>query len=158
MNSQMSSYNDVTHIHDVKRNTYFFFGNFGNGTIQYFGGKLVGLRKYKNFFIILKEREIKIFGFFLIDLKMCIEFLIHTEDRYSRLNMRAYKNLLELIKQLIPVDGEYEKYFDFQKLKTVMKFEPLEHQKIAFDTYESIKYKLNYRGLLLDAAVGSGKL
>lgn len=74
-----------------------------------------------------------------IDMRLVEEFIVYFEHKENEQIQNAQKKI------------------DLDRLNKILNFKVLEHQKPALDKYNFIKNKYHYRGLLINAAVGSGK-
>lgn len=66
--------------------------------------------------------------------------------------------IIPMIEVLRSVEPEYTDYdLDYEQISKDMKYPPLKHQENIYHQYEAIKRVKNNRGMMLDAAPGTGK-
>lgn len=70
----------------------------------------------------------------------------------------ASKQLADMIQFLSELEDEYKDYsLNMDRITREMKYPPLKHQVDVYRQYESVQHQAHSRGMLLDAAPGTGK-
>ena len=99
--------------------------------------------KFKSFFL---QEVIDVFNYCIglnrslpVNMNILKEFIIYFDDKE-----REFLN-------------NVQKKIDIDRLNKILNFKVLEHQKPVLDKYNIIKNRYHYRGLLINASVGSGK-
>lgn len=154
INSIFTSYNNS----DM---TYTFRGFFGAGFIRHLQKKVLPSKKLNNLFKKISMTEIVVDSFFLIELKEIIKEVI-SEDSYFniKVNRRSLNNLLKEIESNTWLNkdkplGNFKLNQDL--IDKTFKTKPLDFQKLIYPEYEFKKNVMGQRGMLTDAATGTGK-
>lgn len=151
-------FNNITIDYNDKKDIYTFNGYYGKNFKYYMGKKVFGVKKLKYFFISISEIKFEIYGFFITDIYYIFKHLIENEGSIYKFDMLSIaKTITTIEEQIFSKSIACKHHFNYDRMKSEIRYEPLKHQLVALDKYENTRCKLNYRGLLLDAAVGSGK-
>jgi superfamily II DNA or RNA helicase len=112
---------------------------------------------------IFNEVTMEFYDLFALEVYALLRWIVEDEQesRYN-INVREIEKALELLAKRTWVknifsDTEVVDTLDYDAIKKNMKFSILEHQIEAFKYYSKSKQNLDYRGGMLDMAVGSGK-
>jgi len=114
----------------------------------------------------LSKTKIEIHDYFLFDFYNIIERIYEYENdekvklaikHFGIVNLNIIKHLLENETYLKDLLNQETKIPNITKLEKILKFKPLPHQLRLYSHYLTSKSDLNIRGVLLDAAVGTGK-
>ena len=117
-------------------------------------------KKTPALFITINAQYMEFYSFFTLEVYEILKYLLveRSDDKLNKLNLRLLKSIITTIENEYWKPMENTKYkIDYDNIKMYLRYEPLEHQVKAFETYENIRSRYGYRGMLLDAAVGSGK-
>jgi len=154
----------TTMEYDAAREIYTFRGMFGVNFRGFIRNTVLGDKKANLLFRELSFKEIVIDSFFLLELREILERI--TTGTYgftSWVNVKALQELLDIIQTktwLSPnnsIAGEVKFVLNRERINKVFATPPRDFQEIFYDTYERVKNDLDYRGLLTDAATGTGK-
>lgn len=149
---------------DAPRGIYTFRGMFGVNFRGFIRNTVLGDKKANLLFRELSFKEIVIDSFFLLELREILERITTGEYGFtSWVNVKALQELLDIIQTktwISPnnsIEGEVKFVLNRERINKVFATPPRDFQEIFYDTYEKVKNELDYRGLLTDAATGTGK-
>lgn len=149
---------------DAPRGLYTFRGMFGVNFRGFIRNTVLGDKKANLLFRELSFKEIVIDSFFLLELREILERITTGEYGFtSWVNVKALQELLDIIQTktwISPnnsLEGEVRFVLNRERINKVFATPPRDFQEIFYDTYERVKNDLEYKGLLTDAATGTGK-
>ena len=150
-------FNQARYEHDPKKNIYTFYGNFGTRFKHYLQTKVTSKKKLEALVISINRGSIVINGFFLIELRYVVWWVIEYGNGYD-VNVVTLTSLLKLLDDEILVSERIGSVsIDENLIKQTMKFTPLPAQRTAYETYLDVRNSRHYRGMLIEGGIGVGK-
>ena len=134
---------------DTKIYIYSSWYNNRYTVLRLFGGKDY---KLKSLFIKMSYTETVFYKFFLPEVIMLFKALLRMDNKYG---IRVDK--VEEILTYIDTTTKVTEIVDYNTIDRKFKFKILDHQRPIFDNYKNVTQVMGYRGMLIEAAVGSGK-
>lgn len=153
----MSLFNALTNKTEVtrKENRIVMTGNFGR-TWKHTVRKLIGEKAPDRLFIKFGMFECIFYDAFIFEVRYILNSIIKNKNTYG-INKRTLQEIVEQLEILDTINPKEETKLNLLDLKPIMKFTPLDYQLGAYKNYEMFKNTKHYRGMLLDAATGTGK-
>lgn len=131
-------------------------GSFGGGCYRAIRN-LTGTKSQDIVFKKCTRFELQFYDVFIDEVIEMFRVIKKSRSSYGVNVKTVDKALEELIAFKEAENTTNDIKLDITKLKSVMRFTPLEYQMEAYKTYETFKNTKHYRGMLLDAATGTGK-
>lgn len=108
--------------------------------------------KLRALFIKMSSTETVFFKFFLPEVVMLLKAALRLDNKYGI----KVERVEEMLAYLDPTT-KVEEILDYSIIDRKFKFKILDHQRPIFENYKNTTQVLGYRGMLVEAAVGSGK-
>jgi len=148
--------NHVSWNYDSDKKTFTFSGNFGYEFKKAMAGVGYSEEKQKDLFNNLTYNSLTIHRFFLPDLHMIFTLIVAKGSVYG-VNLKVINKILDIIDNNIISDNKTRLKLDYAAISKNFKFEPLANQKPIYESYIDVRSNNGSIGMLLDAAVGTGK-
>jgi len=147
-------FNNVYLNYNKNKKIYTFSGNFGDRLVNRLHKVYLGKSRTNQLFIKINSNEIVIYRFFILELHQLLKAIV-AESSIQDVNLTSLNNVIKLIEDEIYTATHVELNRDH--IDNLMRYSILEHQESIFTRYQELASKFNYRGILIDAAIGSGK-
>jgi superfamily II DNA or RNA helicase len=148
-------FDNINVTYNKQTDQYKITGFFG----MYFRRKLLSVlteKKLNALFIDRSATSIVFYGFFALEVQTVLNILISKGSVYG-VKKSTINKIINYIDTKILVNDENKFKLNYDNIKHKLNWKILKHQENTFDTYEQIKSYLHYRGLLINAATGTGK-
>ena len=149
-------FNNVSWSYDSSKKIYSFSG-LANPRLKHTIAKVgYSIDKQKHLFDYIGVSGIKVSRFFLPDVYYIFKTILESGSSYNS-GMRFVKSVVDIIEeQIIPGYVSSHK-LDMDRINTMFIHKPLSSQKDIYESYIKVRSINGSRGMLLDAAIGSGK-
>ena len=127
------------------------------------------VKKPTDLFVKFTQDELVFKDCFLYEVTEVLKYIVACSDNSSstglnkrnlyKVNIKGIQKILDTMEKIETetIESRPYPYFNKDNIKRLFKFTPLPHQQEVIDSYPDYKRDTGYRGLLVDAAAGTGK-
>lgn len=130
---------------------------FGGSTLRIIKN-IVGPKSFDLIFKKFNRFQAEFYDIFIDEIIEIFNVILKTRGSRYGVNIKNIEKVREELIKLKEAEVQTNNIkLDITMLKSIMRYTPLEYQLEAYKTYELFKNTKHYRGMLLDAATGTGK-